>query len=209
VTPANVAPRAAVCALALLPLQQPRERATTAAAASPRVTAIRLRQNPLITVDTSPSLGDNVNGPAIIRVPSWIPHALGRYYAYFGHHKGHFIRLAYADAIAGPWTVYTPGVVPVRDTAFFRPQPDLPDGPTDQFYTHVASPEVFVDEGHTRLVMWTHGWWTDGRWPHSRWDRIPSQVVRTRIASATSQSSCAAGRCWCSSPASVMRRSAS
>ena len=53
-----------------------------------RVTAVRLKQNPLITVETSPSLGDNVNGPSIIRVPSWIPHPLGRYYAYFGHHKG-------------------------------------------------------------------------------------------------------------------------
>ena len=54
-----------------------------------------------------------------------------------------------------------PGVMPVRDTAFFRPQPDPPDGPTDQFYTHVASPEIYVDESRKRLVMWTHGWWTN------------------------------------------------
>ena len=92
-------------------------------------TAARIAQNPLITVDSSPSLGDNVNGPSIIRVPSWIPHPLGRYYAYFGHHKGQFIRLAYADAITGPWKIYEPGVVPVSDTAFYRPQPDPPDGP--------------------------------------------------------------------------------
>jgi hypothetical protein len=158
--------RAVVCALALLPRQPVRENRSTGVLAAPRVTATRLKQNPLITVDTSPSLGDNVNGPSIIRVPSWIPHPLGRYYAYFGHHKGQFIRLAYADAIAGPWTVYVPGVVPVRDTAFFRPQPDPPDGPNDQFYTHVASPEIHVDEARRRLVMWTHGWWTDGRrWP--------------------------------------------
>jgi hypothetical protein len=147
-----------VCGLALLPLQPMREPAT-------RVTATRVAQNPLITVSTSPSLGDNVNGPSIIRVPSWIPHPLGRYYAYFGHHKGRFIRLAYADAIAGPWKIYEPGVVPVSETAFYRPQPD-PDGPVDQFYTHVASPEIYVDEARKRLVLWTHGWWTDGqRWP--------------------------------------------
>ena len=146
-------------ALALLPLQPARDAAT-------RVTAVRLKQNPLITVETSPSLGDNVNGPSIIRVPSWIPHPLGRYYAYFGHHKGQFIRLAYADAIAGPWKVYEPGVVPVGETAFYRPQPDPPDGPVDQFYTHVASPEIYVDEAHRRLVLWTHGWWTNSqRWP--------------------------------------------
>jgi hypothetical protein len=143
---AATALRAVACALALLPLHPVRENAANGASAAPRVTAIRLKQNPLITVDTSPSLGDNVNGPSIIRVPPWVPHPLGRYYAYFGHHKGHFIRLAYAEAIAGPWKIYEPGVMPVRGTAFFRPQPDPPDGPVDQFYTHVASPEIFVDE---------------------------------------------------------------
>ena len=145
--------------LALLPLQPARDTAL-------RVTAVRLTQNPLITVDSSPSLGDNVNGPSVIRVPSWVPHPLGRYYAYFGHHKGQFVRLAYADAITGPWKIYEPGVVPVSGTAFYRPQPDPPDGPTDQFYTHVASPEIYVDEARRRLVLWTHGWWTNNqRWP--------------------------------------------
>ena len=148
-----------VCGLALLPLQPAGEPA-------PRVTATRVAQNPLITVGTSPSLGDNVNGPSIIRVPSWIPKPLGRYYAYFGHHKGQFIRLAYADTVTGPWKIYAPGVVPVSETAFYRPQPDPPDGPVDQFYTHVASPEVYADPVKKRLVLWTHGWWTNGqRWP--------------------------------------------
>ena len=131
-----------------------------------QLTATRIPQNPLITLEMSPTLGDNINGPTIIRVPSWIPNPLGRYYAYFGHHKGQFIRLAYADAITGPWKIYEPGVVPVRDTAFYRPQPDPSDGPVDQFYTHVASPEIYVDEEHERLVLWTHGWMTNGeRWP--------------------------------------------
>ena len=34
-----------------------------------------------------------------------------RYYLYFAHHKGSYIRLAYGDAVAGPWTVYEPGVL--------------------------------------------------------------------------------------------------
>ena len=50
------------------------------------VTATRLPQNPLITINSSSTLGDNVNGPAIIRVPSWIERPLGRYYMYFAHH---------------------------------------------------------------------------------------------------------------------------
>ena len=134
-------------------------------AAAQEVSATRLAQNPLVTVDTSSSLGGNVNGPAVVRVPDWIDHPLGRYYMYFANHMGAFIRLAYADTIAGPWRVYEPGVLHVRDSAFFRPQPD-PKETLEDFYTHVASPEVFVDPARRRLVMWFHGWWTNGeRWP--------------------------------------------
>lgn len=121
--------------------------------AAQEVRATRLAQNPLITVDTSSSLGGNVNGPTVIRVPDWVDRPLGRYYMYFANHMGEFIRLAYADAITGPWRVYEPGVLHVRDTAFFRPQPDPKETLAD-FYTHVASPEVFVDPARKRLVMW-------------------------------------------------------
>jgi hypothetical protein len=84
------------------------------------VRATRLAQNPLITVDTSVSLGGNVNSPTVIRVPDWVGRPLGRYYMYFANHKGEFIHLAYADAVTGPWKVFEPGVLHVRDTAFFR-----------------------------------------------------------------------------------------
>jgi hypothetical protein len=125
----------------------------------------RLSQNPLITVRSSPTLGGNVNGPTVIRVPDWIERPLGRYYMYFANHMGEFIRLAYADAVSGPWKIYEPGVLQVRDTAFFRPQPD-PVETREDFYTHVASPEIAIDQEHERLVMWVHGWWTNGeRWP--------------------------------------------
>ena len=72
----------------------------------------RFPENPLVSVTTAPSLGDNVNGPSVIRVPAWIPHPLGRYYMYFAHHKGGYIRLAYANSLAGPWRVYEPGFLP-------------------------------------------------------------------------------------------------
>ena len=135
------------------------------ASSAQRVEATRIQQNPLITVNTSSSLGGNVDGPTVIRVPDWVDRPLGRYYMYFAHHRGEFIRLAYADAVTGPWRVYEPGVLHVRDTAFFRPQPDPTPGMAE-FYTHVASPEIFVDSARKRLVMWVHGWWTNGeRWP--------------------------------------------
>lgn len=136
----------------------------TAHAGMAEVTAKRLASNPLITVSSSAKVGDNVNGPAVIRVPKWVRRPLGRYYMYFAHHRGHDIRLAYSDAIGGPWKVYEPGALNVGKTAFTRPQPD-PTGPALP-YTHVASPEVWVDHARKKIVMWFHGYWTDGqRWP--------------------------------------------
>jgi hypothetical protein len=121
--------------------------------------------NPLITTATSPSLGDNVNGPSVIRVPAWVPDPLGRFYMYFAHHMGAFIRLAYADRLDGPWRIHEPGVLPVAATAFQRPQPDPPEN-LENFYTHVASPEAYVDAARRRLILWVHGWYTAGnRWP--------------------------------------------
>ena len=128
----------------------------------------RLSQNPLITVTASATLGDNVNGPTVIRVPDWVDHPLGKYYLYFANHMGTFIRFAYASAVEGPWTIFEPGVLDVRSTAFYREQPD-PVETLDDFYTHVASPEVLVDAAQKRFVMWTHGWWTRGeRWPYTQ-----------------------------------------
>jgi hypothetical protein len=144
--------------------------AATAPAGAQSVRATRFAENPLITLSTSPSIGDNANGPTVIRVPRWVPRPLGRYYMYFAHHSGQFIRLAYADSVRGPWKVYEPGVLHVKDTAFFRPQPDPPDSPPG-VYTHIASPEIYIDEQRQRLILWTHGMWTEGqRWPERRQD---------------------------------------
>jgi hypothetical protein len=133
--------------------------------AAPRVVAKRFATNPLITTATSASLGDDINGPTVVRVPAWVEHPLGRYYMYFAHHMGTHIRLAYADAITGPWHIYDPGVLEVKDTAFYRRQPDPPEN-LENFYTHVASPEIYIDDANKKLVMWFHGWWTNGEmWP--------------------------------------------
>jgi|KBSSwiStaDraftv2_1062776.scaffolds.fasta_scaffold34241_4 hypothetical protein len=159
--------RRVLCGVALiasLPLLGQRPEAAQSPVAS-GVRATRLPQNPLITLKSSSTLGDNINGPSVIRVPSWIEHPLGRYYMYFAHHMGLHIRMAYADAITGPWHVYEPGVLRVENTAFYRPQPDPPEN-LENFYTHVASPEVFVDNANQRVVLWFHGWWTEGAmWP--------------------------------------------
>ncbi len=160
------------------------------AGAAQTPTASRFSQNPLVSVSTSKSLGDNVNGPSVIRVPSWIAHPLGRYYMYFAHHKGDHIRLAYANALTGPWKIYEPGVLQVRDTIFYRPQPDPATSPPT-LYTHVASPEVYIDDANKRLVMYVHGMWTDGKpWPAEpraavQWirDNHYAQYTQTAVSS--------------------------
>ncbi|MCZ6673618.1 MAG: hypothetical protein O7C75_11860, partial [Verrucomicrobia bacterium] len=68
-----------------------------------KITVTRFASNPIITAESSLTLGDKINGPSVIRVPNWVKNPLGKYYLYFAHHKGKFIRLAYSDAIEGPW----------------------------------------------------------------------------------------------------------
>lgn len=102
----------------------------------------RLATNPLITPDSSASLGDNINGPSIIAVPHWVPNPLGRYYCYFAHHAGSFIRLAYADAIEGPWQIYEPGTLHLDQCAC--------EG-------HIASPDVHIDHDAQIIRMYFHG----------------------------------------------------
>jgi hypothetical protein len=87
-------------------------------------------------------MGDNINGPSLIRVPEWIARPLGRYYLYFAHHDGRYIRLAYADDLAGPWRTHEPGVLGL-DTALFA--------------GHVASPDAHVDHAERRIRLYYHG----------------------------------------------------
>ena len=102
----------------------------------------RLPHNLIITPAHDPRIGQNINGPSLIRAPEWLPNRLGNYYLYFGHHQGEYIRLAYADRLAGPWTVYSPGTLPLEETPCFG---------------HIASPDVHIDEANRRLVLYYHG----------------------------------------------------
>jgi len=87
-------------------------------------------------------MGDNVNGPSLIRVPEWVKNPLGRYYLYFAHHDGHYIRLAFADRLEGPWRTHEAGVLSLKES---------------RFAGHVASPDVHVDEREKRIRMYFHG----------------------------------------------------
>ena len=66
------------------------------------MTATRLTDAPIISPATCASIGVNIQGPSLIRVPDWIENPLGRYYLYFADHKGKYIRPAYANDLLGP-----------------------------------------------------------------------------------------------------------
>jgi hypothetical protein len=102
----------------------------------------RFATNPIITPDMDARIGTNINGPSLIRAPEWLPNRLGNYYLYFAHHQGEFIRLAYADTLAGPWRIYSPGTLQLAETPC---------------HDHIASPDVHVDEANRRLILYYHG----------------------------------------------------
>ncbi len=141
--------------------------------------ARRLGDGPIIGPESDPSIGTNIQGPSLVRAPSWVEHPLGRYYLYFADHKGSFIRLAYADAVEGPWTVHRPGGLHLADSGFLTEAPPATDRElaelvelydalfgegsfagslaTDAVTPHIASPDVHVDEAGQRVVMYFHG----------------------------------------------------
>lgn len=154
-----------------------------AAAAEPtlRYRVRRLVDRPIITPGMDARMGSDIEGPSLIRTPDWLPGRLGKYYLYFADHKGDYIRLAYADRLAGPWKVHAPGSLQLSQSGLpTAPPPTPPDAeeklaaggranrapagtpgiPTlldDATLPHVASPDVHVDTANRRIVMYYHG----------------------------------------------------
>lgn len=87
-------------------------------------------------------MGDNINGPSMIRTPEWLPNPLGRFYLYFAHHKGDCIRLAYSDRLEGPWKTYEQGTMQLAES---------------HCNYHIASPDVHVDNASRQIRMYYHG----------------------------------------------------
>jgi hypothetical protein len=126
-------------------------------AASRTFRAIRFEKNPVVYPGMRGLTGEqgaNINGPSLIRVPDWVEKPLGRYYLYFAHHNGKCIRLAYADALEGPWQIHLGGVLGLADA------PGL---------GHIASPDVHVDQDRKEIRMYFHQ-------PGPKNSPIPGQV---------------------------------
>ena len=130
------------------------------------------------------SVGGNINGPSIIRVPDWIPiservHPSAKYYLYFGNHRGQDIRMAWSDSLTGTWTLFNASGgsgdlntdrawgVNGNNTGTQTPLHGvltmvggrLTSLTNSDFVVgdHIASPEVIVDNVNQRLAMNFHG----------------------------------------------------
>jgi hypothetical protein len=122
---------------------------------------------PILVPHMDGRMGANLAGPSLVRVPDWVPNALGRYYLYFAHHNGEYIRLACADHIEGPWRVHTPGSLQHAESHFPTDIGTPPEGrvlaPGAVVSTpHIASPDVHIDEARREFRMYYHGIVTHG-----------------------------------------------
>ena len=63
-------------------------------------------------------------GP-FIPIEVWSENTLAQHYLYFADHKGRYIRLAYADAVTGPWKIHVPGTLRIEDSYFLTSQPEV------------------------------------------------------------------------------------
>lgn len=157
----------------------------------PVVRARRLVDGPIVHPGLDETIGDNIQGPSLIRVPDWIADPLGRYYLYFADHKGAWIRLAFADALEGPWRIHAPGTLQLEASRFATEPPEwteaqaeeirstlaargvrFPHDPIlDMTVPHIASPDVHVDEDSRRIRMYYHGL-----------ERFAEQVTRVAVS---------------------------
>lgn len=148
-----------------------------ATAAPPELTVTRLGDGPIIHPGLHPSIGDNIQGPSIIRVPDWVANPLARYYLYFADHKGSYIRLAYADNLTGPWQIHVPGSLQLEESHFLTAPPAVSDSQESEIRAqaeargiklhhdiieevttpHIASPDVHVDHDRQQIIMYFHG----------------------------------------------------
>lgn len=146
-----------------------------------KISIERFIDHPIIYPELDESIGTNIQGPCLIKVPKWVENSLGAYYLYFADHKGSYIRLAYADKIQGPWTVYKNGSLQLSQTTFLQQNPtltkeqeaELPSLPEklgfdpntkiehdllqEAVTVHVAAPSVYIDDVNKKFIMYFHG----------------------------------------------------
>lgn len=127
----------------------------------------------LLSVETFPELGGNINGPSLIAAPDWLPNPPARYLLYIAHHEGDSIRLAISDSLTGPWKLHEPAPLNLAQSGFALRSPTADemhpeaqayiDANADGDYPHIASPDVWIDHERKQLRLYYHGRLADGR----------------------------------------------
>ena len=133
----------------------------------------------IITPKLSSVIGENIQGPSVIKSPSWLDNKLGKYLLYFADHKGNNIKLAHSDDLFGPWKIYEKGTLKLSESLFlnekptipydyeniklgsmnnpsgYEPHPDqvsaIPDRLDDMTIPHIASPDVHIDNKNREI----------------------------------------------------------
>ena len=138
----------------------------------------------IIHPELSAEIGNNIQGPSLIKTPKWLPNSLGKYYLYFADHKGDHIKMAYSDYLLGPWKIHKGGTLQLNQSGFlteepqmpsdfnpenssvgllegFNPHPDqskyIPTRLDDMVIPHIASPDVHIDQKNNQIIMFYHG----------------------------------------------------
>ena len=115
-----------------------------------------------------PSDGEDINGPCVIRLPEWLPiekrvHPTAKYYLYFGHHHGAYIRMAWAENLNGKWTLYNADstVLPLKRGVLGlynkKNGKNITPGNNIEISSHIASPVVLIDNIKKQFILFFHG----------------------------------------------------
>lgn len=106
--------------------------------------------------------GSNINGPSVIKLPDWLPvekrvNKKAKYYLYFAHHHGKYIRLAWAKKVTGPYHLVqdSPLYGSYKD-AVLHLDADYLDAGKTKIVNHVASPVVVVDHTNKLFKLYFH-----------------------------------------------------
>ncbi len=104
--------------------------------------------------------GPDTDFPSVIRVPDWIDGADradpdAKYYMYYSEHNGDHIRMKWAESIDGPWTDFDLGGTYNGQSR--RGVYDIAADSTRASFTHIAAPDVHVDDVNQRIIMYYHG----------------------------------------------------
>ena len=126
--------------------------------------AQRMEQNPLITPQSG-DIGNNINGPSVIKAPTWLPKRLNDYYMYFADHNGAYIRLATAPHPSGPWKVEQQQILPIKALN------------KSGFSGHIASPDVHIDHVKQDITLYFHA--------PARWDPSYKPFIRSKFSQLT------------------------